>query len=87
MSDGNGKMARPSEMRPYVYYKNGALQLFVDLGLQDMSINTVIEYCKICDTYLKYKASGFNYTRSIDHTAEKMNVSDAKVKKAISRML
>lgn len=67
----------------YSLWKSGSLELHIGMGIIRSG---VIEYCKIYEAYLHYRSRGFNYTRSVEFTAEKLSVTDITVKRAIAEV-
>lgn len=68
----------------YSMYKAGALDTLIEMGIIRSAI---IEYCKIYEHYITYRAQGYNYTRAVEFTAEKLCLTESKVKVAIAEVI
>lgn len=68
----------------YALWKAGELDRDIELKIIKPAI---VEYCKIYDVYAGFRAQGLNYTRGIEATAEKMILTESKVKWAIAAVV
>lgn len=68
----------------YQLWKSGELDKFVRLGIIR---STIPRYCEMYDHYIKQREKGMNYLEAVEDTAEKLNVSDETVKKAIAEVV
>ena len=68
----------------YSLWKSGALDFVIKKGIIKSSIP---EYCEIYEVYIKLRARGYNYTQAVESTAEKLSLTDSKVKVAIAQVI
>lgn len=69
----------------YSLYKSGAIDFVLNNGIKNVELT--VEYCKIYEEYLKFRAQNLNYTQAVELTADKLCVTDRKVKRAIAMVL
>lgn len=68
----------------YALWKAGSWDLAIELGVARPAI---IEYCKIYDEYIQLRELGHNYTRAVELTAERLILTESKVKMAIAEVI
>lgn len=66
----------------HMLWKSGLLEIFSECGLN--SVATAKEYCRIYDHYLGFRTEGKNYTVAVEMTAEKLSVTERKVRRAVA---
>jgi hypothetical protein len=73
-------MSRPVDI--HLLWKSGFLNFIDECGLNNLK--TVQEYCRVYDCYLQFRGQGKNYTVSVEMTAEKLSVTERKVRRAVA---
>lgn len=68
----------------YDLWKTGQLDFVIERGIVRHS---VVEYCKIYDVYIQLRQGGYNYTNAVEITAERLCLTDSKVKFAIAQVI
>jgi hypothetical protein len=65
-------------------WKTGELDRDIELNIIRTSI---VEYCKIYDEFIQIREQGYNYTRAVELTADRLCLSESKVKMAIAEVI
>lgn len=73
-----------NEISIYEFWKAGGLDVPIRLGVVR---SAVIEYCQIYEIYITYRQQGANYASAVEMTAEKMCLTEGKVKSAIAAVV
>lgn len=68
----------------HLLWKSGFLTVFDECGITNTKIDTVQEYCRVYDVYLSFRTEGKNYTAAVELTAEKLSVTERKVRRAVA---
>ncbi len=66
----------------HLLWKSGFLEIVSECGINN--VNTAREYCRVYDTYIGFRGQGKNYTEAVELTAEKLSVTESKVKLAVA---
>lgn len=68
----------------YTAWKNGQLDLAIELNIVRQAI---LDYCEVYEEYIQLREQGYNYTKAVTITADKLCMSEAKVKMAIAEVI
>jgi hypothetical protein len=68
----------------YSLWKGGAFDAAIKV---DALKPTIVHYCEIYEEYIKHRSKGYGYTRAIELTAEKLILTEAKVRVAVATVV
>jgi hypothetical protein len=66
----------------HLLWKSGLLDILSEEGINN--VNTAKEYSRVYDHYLALRDQGKNYTEAVELTAEKLCLTESKVKLAVA---